>query len=73
MMIRVKLSQKMSDRKIRNISELSRETNLDRRTLTKLYDEKAKGIEWGTLNTLCDFFDCTISDLLEHVPDKEGK
>lgn len=69
-MIINKLHQIMSDRKIRNISELARETELDRRTLTAIYDGKNKGVDYVTLNKLCNYFDCTPGDLLEYVPDK---
>ena len=71
-MIVNKLHQIMSDNKIRNISELARETELDRRTLTAIYDGKNKGVDYVTLNKLCKHFNCSISDLLEYVPDQEG-
>jgi len=74
-MIIKKLHQIMSDRKIRNISELARETGLDRRTLTAIYDGKNKGVDYETLNKLCNYFECSIFDLIEYVPDppKEGQ
>jgi len=59
----------MSDRKIRNISELARETELDRRTLTAIYDGKNKGVDYVTIDKLCSYFNCSLSDLLEYVPD----
>lgn len=68
-MIINKLHLIMSDRKIRNISELARETELDRRTLTAIYDGKNKGIDYETLNKLCNYFECSIFDLIEFVPD----
>lgn len=71
-MIRNKLNVLMSERKIRNISELARATDLDRRTLTNFYDEKNKGIDYATLNALCSYFGCSVADLLEYVPD-EGR
>ncbi|WP_080658590.1 helix-turn-helix domain-containing protein [Paenibacillus polymyxa] len=71
MMIQNKLNILMSEKKIRNISELARETELDRRTLTNIYDEKNKGIDYVTLNKLCAYFNCTVADLLEYVPDED--
>ena len=55
----------MSDKKIRNISELARIVELDRRTLTAIYDEKNKGIDYDTLIKLCRYFQCGVGDLLE--------
>ncbi len=64
-MIRNNLSKLMSDKKIRNISELARIVELDRRTLTAIYDEKNKGIDYDTLIKLCRYFQCGVGDLLE--------
>lgn len=71
-MIINKLHQIMSDRKIRNISELARETELDRRTLTAIYDGKNKGLDYVTLDKLCNHFGCNVSDLIEFVPDAKN-
>jgi len=70
-MVRTKLPELMGKKKIRSLAELARVTGLNRRTLTNIYDEKTKGIDYATINALCAFFDCTISDLLEYVPDQE--
>jgi putative transcriptional regulator len=63
-MIKSKLAQLMADKKIRSISELARETNLNRRTLTNLYDDKNNGIDYATLEALCKFFQCNVGDIL---------
>ena len=70
-MITSKLNIQMGIKKIRSIRQLSEETGISRLSLTKLYDGEGKGIEWSTLNTLCSYFNCTIGDLLEYVPDKK--
>lgn len=62
--IRNRLAQLMAEKKMRSISHLAKEVNLDRRTLTAIYDEKNKGIEYDTLIKLCNFFNCGIGDLL---------
>ena len=63
-MIKSKLPQLMADEKIRSISELSRITKLNRRTLTNLYDEKSNGIDFSTLEALCKYFNCQVGDIL---------
>lgn len=66
-MIKSNLAQLMLDKKIRSIAELSRETGLNRRTLTNLYDDKNTGIDYATLEIICRFFNCAVGDLLEYV------
>lgn len=68
-MIKSKLHILMGEKKIRSIRQLSEETKISRLSLTRLYDDSAKGVELETLNTLCAFFNCALSDLLEYVPD----
>ena len=73
-MIQVKLSEMMGLHKVKSFALLERETGITRKTLTKLYDGEGKGIEYETLNALCKYFNCSIGDLLEYVPEeKEGK
>ncbi|MDX1668610.1 MAG: helix-turn-helix transcriptional regulator [Limnobacter sp.] len=66
-MIKCNLSRMMGERKIK-ISELARETGLNRNTLTLLYQENAKRVELDTLDSLCKYFDCSVQDLFEHTP-----
>ena len=69
-MIVSKLHVQMGIHKIKSIRQLSEETKISRLSLTRLYDGKAKGVEFDTLNTLCAFFNCSLSDLIEYVPDQ---
>lgn len=71
MMINTKLHIQMGHKKIKSIRQLADETKLTRLSLTKLYKGEAKGIEFSTLNTLCKYFECDLSDLLEYIPDPE--
>jgi putative transcriptional regulator len=70
-MIVSKLHVQMGIHKIKSIRQLSEETKISRLSLTRLYDGKAKGVEFDTLNTLCAFFKCSLSDLIDYVPDQE--
>lgn len=63
-MIKSRLHILMGEKKIRSIRQLSEETKISRLSLTKLYDGKSKGIEFDTLETLCNFFNCSIGELL---------
>lgn len=63
-MIKNRLPQLMADKKIRSISQLAKDVELDRRTITAIYDETNKGIDYDTLMKLCNFFNCEVGDLL---------
>ncbi|PWA12150.1 hypothetical protein DCC39_07465 [Pueribacillus theae] len=54
-----------------NISQLSEVTGISRNTITNIYHEKNKRIDFNTIKTLCNFFNCTPNDLI--IIDKQGK
>lgn len=63
-MIKCHLSQLMGEKKLKVI-DVARETGLNRNTITLLYKETAKRIDFEALDVLCDYFDCNVSDILE--------
>jgi putative transcriptional regulator len=65
MPIKIHLSRLLGERKIR-AAELSRQTGISQNTLSKFYHEKAKGIEFETLEKLCRALGCSVSDLLQY-------
>ena len=69
-MIRCHLSTLMGRNKLK-IADISRETGLNRSTVTALYQETAKRIELDVISELCKLFKCEISELLEYLPDEE--
>tara|TARA_R110000868_G_scaffold140852_1_gene356844 strand:+ start:637 stop:822 length:186 start_codon:yes stop_codon:yes gene_type:complete len=48
-----------------NISDVARQTGLNRSTISLLYHEKATRIELDTIEKLCGVFKCKLGDLLE--------
>lgn len=62
--VRIKLHELMGKHKIRSINQLSIDTGISRPTLTRLYDEKTKQLDFITVGALCDHFNCDLSDLL---------
>ena len=68
-MIKCHLSRLMGERKKR-IADLARETGLARNTLTLLYDESAVRVDLAVVSQLCEYFGCSVGELLEHVPDQ---
>ncbi len=63
-MIKCHLSKLMGERKIK-IADLAREIDVHRNTVTLLYYEKAKRIDFEVLDKLCRYFNCPIEEILE--------
>lgn len=51
------------------ISDVVRETGINRSTVNRLYHETTTRIDYETLETLCNFLECDICDFLEIVRD----
>lgn len=64
-MVRVKLSRIMGDRR-KNIQKVAEETGLSRNTISMLYNEKAKRIDFQTLDKLCECLNCDVADIIEY-------
>lgn len=70
-MIKSRLHILMHDHKIKSVAQLAKMTGISRPTLYRIHNEDGDRIEYGTLNTLCAFFQCTIGELIEYVPDED--
>ena len=67
-MIRCHLGRLLGERKLK-ISDVARDTGINRGTLTRLYQETAERVEMDALDKLCVYLDVRLEDLLEHVKD----
>ncbi|WP_444941916.1 helix-turn-helix domain-containing protein [Microbulbifer sp. ZKSA004] len=63
-MIRCNLSRYMGEQKM-NISDVARQTSLNRSTISLLYHEKATRVDLEALEKLCKIFDCSVGEMLE--------
>lgn len=63
-MIKCHLSTLMGERKLK-IADVARDIGVHRNTITLLYYEKAKRIDFDVLDKLCKYLGCTVSDILE--------
>lgn len=73
-MLKIKIQYLMIDHKIKSVSELSRQTNINRNTLNKLVNEtKLETVKLETYLKLCDFFKCNLSDLIEYIPEEDSE
>lgn len=67
-MIKCHLSRLMGERKLK-ISDVARDTDLHRNTITLLYQETATRVDLDAVNALCKYFSVSVADLFEYVPD----
>lgn len=71
-MIKCHLSTLMGMRKLK-IIDVANETGLHRNTVSALYNERAERIEAEAIEKLCQFFECTVGELFEYIPQNKGK
>ena len=67
-MLRCNLSTLMGRDKLR-ISDVVRETGLNRSTITALYKETATRVELPAIDLLCRLLRCQVGELFEHLPE----
>lgn len=66
-MVKIHLSRLMGERKLK-ISDVARDTGINRGTITRLYHETAERVELEAIEKLCTYLDCKIEDLMEIQP-----
>ena len=49
------------------VSDVARETGINRGTVTRLYNETATRVDFSVLETLCRFLKCQVGDLIEII------
>ena len=69
-MIRCHLARLLGERKLK-IADVSRDTGINRGTLTRMYYETTERYEVDILDKLCRYFGCSVGELLEYLEDKE--
>lgn len=62
-MINCRLHMLMAEKRM-NISDLHRETGLSRTLLTLMHKDELSRIDLESLNTLCNYFDCEVGDII---------
>lgn len=68
-MIKCKLYKLVHENHVK-ISDISEATGISRTTLCALNWDKGKGVQFNTLDKLCQYFNCNISDLLVYEEEK---
>jgi len=70
-MIRCHLSRILGEKKLK-ISDVARDTGINRGTITRLYQETAVRVDFEVLEKLCIYLECGLDELLELVVDEEN-
>ena len=68
-MVKIHLSRVMGERRLK-ISDVARDTGINRGTITRMYHETIQRIELDVLDKLCAYLECKVEDLLEWQADK---
>lgn len=66
-MINCKLGVLMAQKQLK-ITRISNDTGISRTTLTALKQNESKGIQFDTLNILCQYLECNPGDFFEYLP-----
>jgi len=69
--IKCHLSRLLGERKLK-ISDVTRDTGINRGTLTRLYHETAERVELDVLDGLCTYLNCGLPDLLEYQKSEQA-
>lgn len=67
-MINVNLAVIMAKKRMYSLRELHEKTGLSRTTLTALYYEKGKGVQFETLDLLCEALNVEVGELIDRAP-----
>lgn len=67
-MIKLKLSDLLGKHKMTQ-KALAEKTGIRPGTVSKMYYEEIKRIDIMHLDSICDLFDCSLSELIEFVPE----
>lgn len=54
----------LAKRKLK-MSDVVRETRLSKNTIRALYYESAKGVQFQTLEAICDYLQCDVGDIFQ--------
>jgi len=63
-MIKCHLSRILGEKKLK-ISDVARDTGINRGTLTRLYQESAERVDLEVMDQLCGYLNCEVGELFE--------
>lgn len=63
---------KIFGERLLTIAEVAEASGISRSTLTLIYYRKTKGIQFETIEKLCNYLQLPMSELFEYIPNKGG-
>lgn len=74
-MLKFKVRQRLADKEFQEgrkitLDELVEALNSNRATLSKMMNQRGVVVRTDVLDNLCRYFQCSIADLVEYVPDE---
>ncbi|MDK4474591.1 helix-turn-helix transcriptional regulator [Fusobacterium necrophorum] len=69
-MIKNYLSKLMGEKRY-SIVEVAQKTGMSSTTISNLYNEKVKRLDFDTLEKLCKLFNCKVQDIIEYIPEEQ--
>ncbi len=71
-MIKIHLSRILGEKRITQ-AELSRQTGIRPSTISEIYNEITERLNIEHLDRICEYLDCSITDLIEYIPNEHKK
>lgn len=76
-MLRFKLKERIADLEFRErrrvtLQEIAEATGLNRMTLSKMANHHGANVQSEAIDRLCNYFQCPVQDLVEHIPAVTG-
>lgn len=77
-MIRFRLKELIAekgfrDRRVVTIGEVAEKTGINRATLSKIANVHGYNTGTDNVDRLCVYFECTVADVMEHLPDAPAR
>ena len=71
-MIKIHLSRLLGEKRISQ-AELSRQTGIRPSTISDMYNEMADRINLDYIDRICEYLECSVTDLMEYVPNRQKR
>ncbi|MFO7831146.1 MAG: helix-turn-helix transcriptional regulator [Desulfuromonadaceae bacterium] len=73
-MIRFRLKEMIAEKEFRDgerlsIGKISQETGIHRSTISRIASQKGYNTTTENIDRLCNFFECSVDEIMEHIPD----
>ena len=71
-MIKIHLSRMLGEKRMSQ-AELARQTGIRPSTINDIYNEMTERLNIDHLDRICEYLDCSITDLIEYIPNQQKK